>query len=207
WLVAATDAELRVVSTADASLVQAIDDPHLRSGERAAFRFARFGRGTGNVLAGGSRVPAQQVLYTVLNSRGRAGGAYVVQWNTEGWQRIGTRFTGHSAITTFALSPSGRLLAFATASLQIGICDAHSLKVLMRVPAAHGFAITALAFDKDDRHLVSGSADETCQVFVLPEQWPTPVDLVLEFGQQHLQAIAVLLVLLLAVILAVAMRS
>ncbi|KAJ2776147.1 hypothetical protein H4R18_005820 [Coemansia javaensis] len=199
WVAAATDSELRILSAADASLVKAIDDPHMRGGGAAAFRFARFGPATDSDPHG--------ALYTVLNVRARGKGAYIVQWDTASWTRSHTCYTGGSPITAFALSRSGRLLAFATASLQIGICDARSLRVLARIRAAHSFAITALAFDHADRHLISGSADQTCNAFVLPAAWPTPAARVLSIARAHAQAIAVALVLLIAIVLALAMRA
>ncbi|PIA16740.1 WD40 repeat-like protein [Coemansia reversa NRRL 1564] len=205
WLVAATDAELKVLSTKDGSLVKSIEDPHTSSGARAVFRFARFGRGKGT-LRTGSQVKRSSLLYTVLNTRSRKG-AYIVQWDTDKWTRTATRFAAHSPITTFALSYNGELLAFATASLQIAICDAHSLKVLMRIKDAHTFAITALAFDKENRRLISGSADESCRVFVLPDTWPTPADIAVAFAKDHIQIIAMVLALLIAIVAAFSMRG
>ncbi|KAJ2822901.1 hypothetical protein IWW50_004021, partial [Coemansia erecta] len=196
WLVAATDAELKVLAVKDASLVRCIDDPHTRAGERAVFRFARFGRGED------SDADMSHILYTVLNTRSRRG-AYIVLWSSaEAWARVATRRVSQSPITAFALSRDGTMLAFATAALQIAICDARSLKVLVRVPDAHSFAITALSFDRDDRRLVSASADHTCQVFVLPERWPTPPETALAFITDNTQPIAIVLVLIVAIILA-----
>ncbi|KAI9473034.1 quinon protein alcohol dehydrogenase-like superfamily [Coemansia mojavensis] len=189
WLAAATDAEIKVLLVADSSTVKSIRDPRTASGERAVFRFARFGTGKADVL------------FTVLNTRSRKS-CYVVQWDTKTWARIGTRRVAHSAATTFAMSHGGDLLAVATASLQICVCDARTLKVLLRIPAAHSFAITALAFDKDDRRLVSASADETCQAIVLPEAWPTAVDRLAGYARDHSQLLAVLLAALLAVLVA-----
>ncbi|KAJ2250572.1 hypothetical protein GGH97_000630 [Coemansia sp. RSA 475] len=189
WLVAATDSELRVLSTTNAELVRRIDDPRISGGERAVFRFARFGQ--------------TNTLYTVLNTRAR-NGAYIVVWSTE-WVRSAMRRVSSSPITTFALGPRG-LLAFATASLHVVVCDAKTLRVLLRVPAAHSFAITALAFDRDGKHLVSASADQTCQVYVLPDTWPTPLQTAVAVGRDYAQVIAIVLVLVLAVVLALVLR-
>ncbi|KAJ2847895.1 hypothetical protein IWW36_003617 [Coemansia brasiliensis] len=157
WLAVATDSEIKVLLVADSSSIKSIRDPHTVSGERAAFRFARFG------ISSLPESKAQtDALYTVLNTRSRKS-CYIVQWDTQTWSRISTRFIAHSAATTFAMSNKGDLLALATASLQICICDARTLKVLLRISAAHSFAITALTFDKDDKRLISASADETCQ--------------------------------------------
>ncbi|KAJ1730826.1 hypothetical protein LPJ61_002823 [Coemansia biformis] len=209
WLAAATDTELRILSTKDASLVKAIDDPHTRGGVRAVFRFAKFGPAGEDSKAGAKDAAPTEpkgVLYTVLNARSRKG-AYIVQWSTDKWTQIAMRYAGSSSITSFALSRSGRLLAFATASLQIVVCDAHSLRVLERIRAAHGFAITALAFGVGDRHLISGSADESCHVYALPAAWPTPKDRALALARTHARIIAVLIVLLVAIILALALRG
>ncbi|ORX68033.1 WD40 repeat-like protein [Linderina pennispora] len=145
WLVVATDHELKVLASKDGSSVQNIDKPHTTSGEQAVFRSSRFGRAKEQLMGFKAQqktpVMLKDVLYTVLNTRSRKQ-AYIAMWNTQTWQRITTRPVCRSAITTFAVSNKGRLLAFATASLQIGICDAHTLRVLVRIPAAHSFAIT-----------------------------------------------------------------
>ncbi|KAJ2048203.1 hypothetical protein H4S04_003976 [Coemansia sp. S16] len=204
WLAVVTDSELKVVSTKDGSLVQNIDGPHTASGQPAVFRFAKFGAGNKSKLKSGTEL--KNVLYTVLNTKSRKL-AYIAMWDTKKWSRIATRPVCQSAITTFALSPSGKLLAVATASLQIAICDAHTLKVLMRIPAAHSFAITALAFDRDDKHLISGSADETCQVLKLPETWPNAFDNVADLVMANLQAVIITIVLLIAILVALLVRG
>ncbi|KAJ1865085.1 hypothetical protein LPJ73_000109 [Coemansia sp. RSA 2703] len=209
WLTVATDDELKVVSTKNGSLVQTIDNPHTTSGTSAVFRFARFGHSKG-VLSGlnqqGTVVDIKNVLYTVMNTRTRKQ-AYIAIWDTQTWTRLTTRPVCNSAITTFALSRDGKLLAFATASLSIVICDARTLRVLLRIPAAHSFAITALAFDRDTKYLISGSADESCQVTVLPDQWPTAFDAVAEIIMSNLQTFIVLLVIVFAIMAALYMRS
>ncbi|KAJ2799312.1 hypothetical protein H4S07_005471 [Coemansia furcata] len=204
WLAVATDNELKVVSTKDGSLVQNIDGPHTASGQPAVFRFAKFGASKKSKLKNGTEL--KSVLYTVLNTKSRKL-AYIAMWDTKQWSRIATRPVCQSAITTFALSHSGRLLAVASASLQIVICDAHTLKVLMRIPAAHSFAITALAFDRDDKYLISGSADETCQVFRLPETWPTALDGVVDLVMANVQAVVIVIVLLMAILAALVLHS
>ncbi|KAJ2336204.1 hypothetical protein GGI00_000965 [Coemansia sp. RSA 2681] len=204
WLAVATDSELKIVSTKDGSLVQNIDRPHTASGQPAVFRFAKFGANSKGKLKSGTEL--KSVLYTVLNTKSRKL-AYIAMWDTKQWTRIATRPVCQSAITTFALSPSGKLLAVATVSLQIVICDAHTLKVLLRIPAAHSFAITAMSFDNDDKYLVSGSADETCQVLRIPETWPTAFDGVADLVMANLQAVIVAVVLLLAILVALVMHS
>ncbi|KAJ1725226.1 hypothetical protein LPJ53_000555 [Coemansia erecta] len=208
WLAVATDDELKVVSTKNGSLVQTIDNPHTTSGTQAVFRFARFGHSKG-VLSGLNRqdvVDIKNVLYTVMNTRTRKQ-AYIAIWDTQTWARLTTRPVCNSAITTFTMSRDGRLLAFATASLSIVVCDAHSLRVLLRIPAAHSFAITALAFDRDARYLVSGSADESCHVTVLPDRWPTALDAVAEIIMNNLQTVIVILVIVFAILTALYMRG
>ncbi|KAJ2720767.1 hypothetical protein GGI07_004406 [Coemansia sp. Benny D115] len=210
WLAVATDSELRVVVSRDGSAVQSIEKPHTTSGVRANFRFARFGRakGTLNAFHSTQKSPVEltNVLYTVLNTKSRKQ-AYVALWDTTTWKRLGTRPVCNSVITTMALSNNGKLLAFATASLQIVICDAHSLRVLMRIPGAHAFAITALAFTNDDCYLVSGSADESCHAYVIPDKWPTAFTTIAESIMANLQLVIMLLVLLLGITAALIMRS
>ncbi|KAJ2858763.1 hypothetical protein FB639_005901, partial [Coemansia asiatica] len=216
WLAVATNNELKIVQARSGKLVQTIDNAHTTSGTQAVFRFTMFGQAK-DPLASFSQYQQQKeksnaatiemkdVLYTVMNTKSRKQ-AYIALWDTRVWKRIATRPVCNSAITTFALSESGRLLAFATASLSIVVCDAHSLRVLLRIPAAHSFAITALAFDKEEEYLISGSADETCSVTRLPDSWPTAFDSVVEFTIANLQAIIVVLVLILAVFAALWMR-
>ncbi|KAJ2787360.1 hypothetical protein GGI15_000785 [Coemansia interrupta] len=208
WLAVATDDELKVVSTKDGSLVQTIDNPHTTSGTQAVFRFARFGHSKG-VLSGLNRqdtMGIKNVMYTVMNTRTRKQ-AYIAIWDTQTWTRLTTRPVCNSAITTFAMSRDGRLLAFATASLNIVVCDAHTLRVLLRIPAAHSFAITALAFDRETKYLVSGSADESCQVTVLPDQWPTAFDMVAEMIMNNLQTVIMFLVIVFAILTALYLRG
>ncbi|KAJ1884738.1 hypothetical protein LPJ66_010461 [Kickxella alabastrina] len=208
WLAVTTDKELKVISAKDGSVVQTIDNPHTAKGTSAVFRFAKFGRSKGSkeFTALQTRIELKDVLYTVLNTRSRKQ-AYIAMWDTNKWERLVTRPVCNSAITTFALSKSGRLLAFATASLQICICDAHTLRVLMRIHNAHGFAITVLAFDAEEKCLISGSADETCQVIVIPDKWPSATDAVVQFAVANLQAIIVVLVLMLGVLVSLALRN
>ncbi|KAJ1823112.1 hypothetical protein LPJ56_000448 [Coemansia sp. RSA 2599] len=215
WLAVATNDELKIVQAKTGKLVQTIDNPHTTSGAKAVFRFARFGQGKEPLKSfpqyqqqdakTDTGIEMKDVLYTVMNTKSRKQ-AYVALWDTRAWRRIATRPVCNSAITTFALSESGRLFAFATASLSIVVCDAHSLRVLLRIPAAHGFAITALAFDKEEEYLISGSADETCTVTRLPDRWPTAFDGVVEFTIANLQTIILLLVVVLAVLAALWMR-
>ncbi|KAJ2552486.1 hypothetical protein EV175_003291 [Coemansia sp. RSA 1933] len=207
WLAASTNAELRIIASKTGSLVQTIDNPHTASGQPAVFRFARFGSAVGKVRirSAGPAVRLKDVLYTVLNTKSRKQ-AYIAMWNTTSWTRIATRVVGNSAITTFAISSDGSLLAFATASLQIAICDARSLRVLTRIQNAHAFAITALAFDNHGKYLVSGSADETCHVFVIPSKWPTVLETVSVAVHDNIQSIIMVFVLLLAIALSFYVR-
>ncbi|KAJ1940346.1 hypothetical protein FBU59_003839 [Linderina macrospora] len=211
WLAVATDDELKILAvTQRGKCVQNIDKPHTSSGERAVFRACRFGR-TNQKLTGfkarqGNSPMLKDVLYTVLNTRSRKQ-AYIAMWNTDNWQRIATKSVCRSAITTFAVSNHGKLLAFATASLQIAICDAQTLRVVARIPAAHSFAITALTFDKDDKFLISGSADETCQVISLPDKWPTALEDAVQWTREHSQVFVMLIVLLLAILAGLVLRS
>lgn len=193
WLAVSTDQELKVLLAKDGSVVQTIDKPHTQqSGQKMAFRFARFG----------SIGDKQDVLYTVMNTVGgkEKRQAYIAIWDTENWARVMTRPASRSsAITTLAVSHDRKLLAFATASLQMVVCDAQTLQVLGRIPHSHSFAITALAFDQTGRYLISGSADETCQVLTIPDQWPTALDTVLEHWQLVLTVLAAVVAILIVV--------
>ncbi|KAJ2509382.1 hypothetical protein GGI11_005906 [Coemansia sp. RSA 2049] len=209
WLAVATNDELKILKAKTGSVVQTIDNPHTSSGQPAVFRFARFGGEAGGVLrfaASKTKTRMQDAMYTVLNTRSRKQ-AYIAIWNTLTWTRIATRPVSNSPITTFATSRDGRLLAFATASLQIGICDAHTLRLLARIHNAHAFAITALAFDNTGRFLVSGSADETCQVIAIPDKWPTAWDAFVAVAHDNIQIIIMGFVMLVAIALSFSLRS
>ncbi|KAJ1765653.1 hypothetical protein IW140_006407 [Coemansia sp. RSA 1813] len=210
WLSVVTNDELKILTAKTGALVQTIDNPHTSSGQPAVFRFARFGSEKGalrfNTGAKSSATKLKDALYTVLNTKTRKQ-AYIAVWNTRTWKRIATRPVCNSAITTFAISSDGTLLAFATASLQIGICDAHSLRVLARIQNAHGFAITALAFDNTGKHLISGSADETCQIIRIPDVWPTAFETFSTVVRDNIQTIIMIFVLLLAIALSFSLRS
>ncbi|KAJ2402285.1 hypothetical protein GGI23_000820 [Coemansia sp. RSA 2559] len=206
WLAVATNDELKILSAKTGALVQTIDNPHTSSGQSAVFRFARFGSEKGTLRLNSSRTKLKDALYTVLNTKSRKQ-AYIAVWNTVSWKRIATRPVCNSAITTFAMSGDGALLAFATASLQISICDAHSLRVLARIQNAHAFAITALAFDSSGKFLVSGSADETCQVIRIPAKWPTAIESFSAMFHDNIQTIIMVFVLLVAIALSFSLRS
>ncbi|KAJ1789068.1 hypothetical protein LPJ59_005416 [Coemansia sp. RSA 2399] len=209
WLAVATNDELKILAAKTGALVQTIDNPHTSSGQSAVFRFARFGSENGALRLSNSssrRTKLKDALYTVLNTKSRKQ-AYIAVWNTASWKRMATRPVCNSAITTFAMSSNGALLAFATASLQIGICDAHSLRVLARIQNAHAFAITSLAFDNSGKFLVSGSADETCQVIRIPTKWPTALDSLSVVFHDNIQTIIMVFVLLVAIALSFSLRS
>lgn len=157
-MLAATSAkEVLVLDSKTGKTVQNIERPTLLGkDDPCSFRAGRYGRGS---TAG--------FFYTVVNARSRTK-SFIVKWDAKTWKRLGMRVVARKSITTFDRSADGNLLAFATADYTISINDAKTLRSLITIPKAHGFAITALKFNKDSSALVSGSVDTSLRVIKVP---------------------------------------
>jgi len=179
--------------------LQIIERPVLEHSLKCTFRNARFGRqGTSNRL------------FTVVNatSQAAAGGggsrkarrniekkAFISVWDTDSWSLIKTRTVSRKPVTSFDVSPDGRLLAIGGADLSVSIFDAETVRPLLSVLAAHDFPSTTLRFSPASDLLISGSADNSLRV-ILADQALHP--------SRHkgiTTALIALLVLLIAVLL------
>ncbi|KNZ61044.1 hypothetical protein VP01_145g2 [Puccinia sorghi] len=126
----------------------------------------RYGRGMNSSM-----------LYTILNhlpSRGSSvwGGkdqrkAQLISWKLGSGDRERCKLISSKPVTCFDVSASGRLVAFSSSDLSIGILDGASLRSLLSILHAHEFPVTSLKFSPDDSRVVSCSADMTMRVIEL----------------------------------------
>ncbi|WFD27623.1 hypothetical protein MNAN1_002624 [Malassezia nana] len=147
-------------------IVQTIEQPRVGSGARGTFRVARFGRGP---IYDGARAHA---LYALLHAPPTAGSkarpSYVAMWDTETWALKCSRVVSQRPATVLTVSPHGRLLAVGASDLHLTVLRAATLQPLLQVLHAHDFPPTCLSFSPNSRVLVSGSADATVRMTVLP---------------------------------------
>ncbi|KAF9509481.1 hypothetical protein BS47DRAFT_1301358 [Hydnum rufescens UP504] len=127
-----------------------------------------------------------ETMYTVINSAPPSGRSrnlkaverksYLVRWEraTTGksrkrtWHFKKARNIGKRAITVFDISESGKLLAYGASDASVGVLDARTLAPLLTILKAHDFPPTALQFNPRSSLLVSGSADASVRVMVIP---------------------------------------
>jgi len=86
------------------------------------------------------------------------------EWHVRKVQHIGKR-----AVTVFDVSENGKLAAYGASDSSVGIVDARTLAPLLTILKSHDFPPTALQFNPSSSLLVSGSADASVRVFVVPE--------------------------------------
>ncbi|KAG0244788.1 hypothetical protein BGW41_006346 [Actinomortierella wolfii] len=154
-----SEQNLWIFSTETGKVLEVITNP-VHSKKKFNFRACRFGRG-----------PFRQVLYTVVNGPPKQK-PFVCIWDAERWIRLRTMTVGPRPITSCALSPDGKLIAFGSADQGIRICSAKSLQVLMTVASAHDLPVISMAFSSDASLLVTGSADAKCRVVLVPKVFP-----------------------------------
>lgn len=89
----------------------------------------------------------------------------IISWNTTTtWTRIGSKKITREAISAFAVSPDGTLLAFGTIEGSISVLGSRDMRVLVKVKKAHLGIVTTLAFSQDSRTLLSTSFDSTARL-------------------------------------------
>ncbi|KAI1789016.1 WD40 repeat-like protein [Ganoderma leucocontextum] len=117
----------------------------------------------------------EKVLYSVSNTvppktrtKSSPRRAYVVRWDTDTWKTTKLRQISDRGVTCFDISPDGKLLAFGSSDLNVGVLDAQSLAPLLTILKAHEFPPTTLRFSPNSDTLVSGSADNTVRVVTIP---------------------------------------
>lgn len=117
----ATSTALIILDMADGKPVQVIDSPKLNKTTQCEIRACRFGSFRNS-----------ETLYAIVNpiSRGRG---FICAWKTRKGKpyvtKSITKGISKTSITTFAISPIGNLIAYATTDLGIGLIDAQQLKV------------------------------------------------------------------------------
>ncbi|PWY98916.1 WD40 repeat-like protein [Testicularia cyperi] len=148
-----------------AQTIQTIKNPALGGKGPCSFRAARFGRDT-----------SKEKLFTVVNAA-PAGGkgpkakirkSFITAWDADSWDLIETRHVSDRPVTVFDVSPDGKLLAYGSSDLSVGILDARTLRPVLKILHAHDFPPTSLRFNPDSTLLVSASADNTLRVIPIP---------------------------------------
>lgn len=149
-----------------AQTIQTIKNPALGGKGPCSFRAARFGRGDAS----------KEKLFTVVNAA-PAGGkgpkakirkSFVTAWDADSWDLIETRHVSDRPVTVFDVSPDGRLLAYGSSDLSIGVLDAKTLRPVLKILHAHDFPPTCLKFNPASNLLISASADNTLRVIPIP---------------------------------------
>ncbi|EPQ30935.1 uncharacterized protein PFL1_01833 [Pseudozyma flocculosa PF-1] len=149
-----------------AQVIQTIKNPALGGKGPCSFRAARFGRGDAS----------RERLFTVVNAA-PAGGrgpkakirkSFVTAWDADSWDLIETRHVSDRPVTVFDVSPDGRLLAYGSSDLSVGVLDAKTLRPLVKILHAHDFPPTTLRFNPSSTLLVSASADNTLRIIQVP---------------------------------------
>ncbi|KAJ9094458.1 hypothetical protein QFC21_005997 [Naganishia friedmannii] len=95
------------------------------------------------------------------------------------WDVVARRDVGNKPVTALELSTDGKLLAYASSDLSIGILDARTLTPLLKILHAHSFPTTALAFNPSGTLLASSSADNTVRLIVVPESFGSSSTMIL----------------------------
>lgn len=110
---------------------QVIQSPVLSKSLKCTFRAARFGRGktasrlftivnaTSHTTAGASRKAKRSIERK----------AFITTWDTSSWNLIKTRTVAKKPVTSFDVSPDGKLLALGGADLSVSLFDADSIRV------------------------------------------------------------------------------
>nr|ACN35000.1 unknown [Zea mays] len=88
----------------------------------------------------------------------------IVSWNTTSWTRTGSKKITREAISAFAVSPNGALLAIGTIEGSIIVVGSKDMRTLVTVKKAHLGIVTTLTFSQDSRTLLSTSFDSSARV-------------------------------------------
>ncbi|CAN0880438.1 SEC12-like protein 2 [Linum grandiflorum] len=107
------------------------------------------------------------VLYTAAIT-GR--GASIVTWNTSSWKRLRSKHVVGDSISSFNVSPDGKLLAMGTARGDVVVVDSSKMGVQMVVKKAHLGFVTALSFSHDSKALASASMDSSARVTLIKKK-------------------------------------
>ncbi|KAF8525358.1 WD40 repeat-like protein [Gautieria morchelliformis] len=175
----------------DALSLLRIVDPPTSPAQGLTFRAARFH-------------PIQpETMYTVLNAspprvRGKPSPrpAYICMWDTNTWQMIKMRKVAEKGVTCFDVSADGKLVAFGSSDYTIGVLDSQTLAPVLTILRAHDFPPTTLRFSPDASLLISGSADNTLRIIVVPKNF-----------ESSWTTIMIIMMTLLVLMLAIALKQ
>jgi len=151
-IVVTTTKDVYILDIMDGSLIHDFNNKSLPTGETCNFRAARFGNGT-----------SEGILFVIANSLKR-NKTFVCKYNTKNWKLMTCKQVHNKPITSFAISPNGKLLGYGSADLSLGILSSDKLKTISRIKDAHGLPCTCIQFSRDSSIIVSGSADGTCRI-------------------------------------------
>ncbi|KAI9496466.1 quinon protein alcohol dehydrogenase-like superfamily [Zychaea mexicana] len=140
---------------------QTISPATIDNKQKFQFRSFRYGR-----------LYCKDFAYLVANS---PKGGYVVKLDAYTLERVQMVRISKKPITAFCISQDGGVIAAASSDYTISLYESNSLRLLYQLKEAHGFAITSIAISPDRRLLASGSADNSCRIITLPEQFSNAV--------------------------------
>ncbi|XP_047151261.1 SEC12-like protein 2 isoform X2 [Vigna umbellata] len=108
-----------------------------------------------------------QVLYiAAMTDKGGS----ILTWNTQTWERMGSKHIIRDAISAFNVSADGKILACGTPSGDIVIVNSTNMRIQTMIKKAHLGIVTALAFSPDSRALASVSMDSSARVTIIEEK-------------------------------------
>lgn len=97
-------------------------------------------------------------------------GGSILTWNTQTWERMGSKYITRDAISAFNVSADGKFLACGTPSGDIVTVNSTNMQIQTTIKKAHLGIVTALAFSPDSRALASVSMDSSARVTIIEEK-------------------------------------